>query len=110
MFASSLTAASIFRVHTISNDIKEFEAQVHELFRMLKEARGMDVVIDDSMTGMNRRDLITSLSRQIERKRTIGILEGKGSSGATTSLKGPQKSILEDLDDDDAPVLRVNTW
>jgi cytokinesis protein len=56
--------------------IQQLELQISELFKMLKESRGFASAMEASK-GMDRKDLIYSISKQMERKKTIGILEGR---------------------------------
>jgi cytokinesis protein len=54
----------------------QLELQISELFKMLKESRGFASAVEANR-GMDRKDLISNLSRQMEHKKTIGILEGR---------------------------------
>lgn len=56
--------------------IQQLELQISELFKMLKESRGFASALDASQ-GMDRKELIYTISKQMERKKTIGILEGR---------------------------------
>lgn len=59
--------------------IAQLEAQIMELFRMLKEVgKGMDRIIESNTGPMDRKTLIDVLNRHLERTKTINILEGKG--------------------------------
>ena len=58
--------------------ITQLEAQIMELFRMLKEVgNGVDKIIENS-GGMDRKTLIETLEKHLQRDKTIGILEGRG--------------------------------
>lgn len=60
--------------------ITQLEAQILELFRMLKElGRGVDEIIDQSQT-MDRKELMATLEKQLQRTRTISMLEGRRDS------------------------------
>lgn len=56
--------------------MQQLELQISELFKMLKESRGFMSALESSK-GMDRKDLIYSISKQMERKKTVGILEGR---------------------------------
>ena len=60
------------------DQITQLEAQIMELFRMLKElgADGVGKIMDNSNT-MDRKSLIATLERHMERSKTINILEGR---------------------------------
>lgn len=66
--------------------IAQLEAQVLELFRMVKEVgSGVVSVIDNGST--DRRALIDALEKQYQRREAIHILEGKDSSMNKKSTK-----------------------
>lgn len=57
--------------------ISQLEMQIMELFRMLKElGRGVDHIVEQG-GGMDRKTLLETLQRQLERDNTISILEGR---------------------------------
>ena len=58
--------------------ISQLEAQIMELFRMLKElgADGVGKILDNSST-MDRKSLIATLEKHMQRTKTIDILEGR---------------------------------
>ena len=57
--------------------IAQLEAQIMELFRMLKEAgKGVEKVFENS-GGMDRKTLIDNLEKHLQRHKTISILEGR---------------------------------
>ena len=57
--------------------IAQLEAQIMELFRMLKEVgKGVEKVFENS-GGMDRRSLMDSLEKHLQRHKTISILEGR---------------------------------
>ena len=60
--------------------IAQLEAQIMELFRMLKEvSRGVGKIIDHaSAGGMDRKTLIETLEKHLQRDKTIKTLEGRG--------------------------------
>ncbi|PPQ66836.1 hypothetical protein CVT26_009615, partial [Gymnopilus dilepis] len=56
--------------------INQLEAQILELFRMLKEVgKGVDSILDGG--AMDRKALVATLERNFQRQKTISILEGK---------------------------------
>lgn len=56
--------------------IAQLEAQIMELFRMLKEiGKGMETVLEGG--GMDRKTLVRQLEKDFHRRKTIQILEGK---------------------------------
>ncbi|KAF8212513.1 hypothetical protein K438DRAFT_1663494 [Mycena galopus ATCC 62051] len=57
--------------------IAQLEAQIMELFKMLKEmGKGVDSILDASSTQMDRKTLVATLEKHFQRAKTIGILEG----------------------------------
>lgn len=57
--------------------IAQLEAQIMELFRMLKEVgKGVEKVFENS-GGMDRKSLIDNLEKHLHRHKTISILEGR---------------------------------
>lgn len=57
--------------------IAQLEAQIMELFRMLKEVgKGVEKVFENS-GGMDRKTLIDDLEKHLHRHKTISILEGR---------------------------------
>jgi cytokinesis protein len=59
--------------------IAQLEAQIMELFRMLRElGKGMDTIIESNSGSMDRKTLIEVLNKHLERAKTISILEGRG--------------------------------
>ncbi len=60
------------------DQITQLEAQIMELFRMLKElgADGVGKILDKG-NAMDRKTLIATLERHMERSKTINILEGR---------------------------------
>lgn len=86
--------------------IAQLEAQIMELFQMLKQmGKGVDRIIESSAGAMDRKTLIETLDRHLQRNKTIGILEGRDKrkkSGAVGEQSGdseedgtPGKSILK---------------
>jgi cytokinesis protein len=55
--------------------IAQLEAQIMELFKMLKEmGQGVDSILDSGQ--MDRKTLVQTLEKHFQRAKTIGILEG----------------------------------
>ncbi|THH29601.1 hypothetical protein EUX98_g4591 [Antrodiella citrinella] len=90
--------------------ISQLETQIMELFRMLKEVgKGVDKIMENS-GGMDRKTLIETLEKHLQRDKTIGILEGRAQNlnREERKRKTNGKSIMEDDDsgegsgDDDA--------
>lgn len=77
--------------------IAQLEAQIMELFRMLKEvSRGVGRIIDHANAGgMDRKTLIDTLERHFQRDKTISILEGR------RKRKGPNGEELPDEEEED---------
>lgn len=79
--------------------IAQLELQIYELFRMLREGGIGGKTTGSDGAVLDRTELITSLEKQMERRKTIGILEGrhrkKGGAGRGDSI------LEEDEEDDD---------
>lgn len=57
--------------------IEQLEAQIMELFRMLKEVgKGVNSILDEGQV-MDRKSLVEQLERDFQRRKTISILEGR---------------------------------
>lgn len=89
--------------------IAQLEAQIMELFRMLKEVgKGVDKIFENS-GAMDRKTLIDTLEKHLQRDKTIGILEGREHkrdrkrkpNGKTAGEEGG--SEFSDDDDDATP-------
>lgn len=86
--------------------VQQLEVQITELFKMLRDARGFEnlVVTAEGGGGMARKDLVMSLSKQMERKKTIGILEGthrkKGKKEVNGSAVNAEVGETDDEDED----------
>ena len=72
--------------------IAQLEAQIMELFRMLKEvSRGVGQIIDHaSAGGMDRKTLIDTLEKHFQRDKTIGILEGRAGKKRRDGREGSE--------------------
>ena len=57
--------------------ISQLELQISELFRMLREGGISSRSTGSDGAVLDRTELITSLEKQMERRKTIGILEGR---------------------------------
>lgn len=76
--------------------IAQLEAQILELFRMLKEAgKGTEGILDTS--SMDRKTLVEALERQYQRTKTISILEGRDGQRRKKIVNGV---VVEDEDED----------
>jgi cytokinesis protein len=76
--------------------IGQLEAQIMELFRMLKEVgKGYEKILDSNSGTMDRKNLIENLNKYLERSKTISILEGRGKK-----KKGGKHPDGEDDEDD----------
>jgi cytokinesis protein len=85
------------------DQITQLEAQIMELFRMLKElgADGIGKIMDNG-NAMDRKSLIATLERHMERSKTINILEGRDRySGRRKKGDGGQDDDDEGQSDDD---------
>jgi cytokinesis protein len=80
--------------------IAQLEAQIMELFRMLKEVgKGVENVFENS-GGMDRKTLIDSLEKHLHRHKTISILEGRDKR---RKRREGDANGLEDSDTEDDP-------
>lgn len=78
--------------------ISQLEAQIMELFRMLKEVgKGVETILDQGTT-MDRKALVENLERNFQRKKTISILEGK--EGGSLRRKNKPSKLSSAFDDD----------
>lgn len=82
--------------------IAQLEAQILELFRMLKElGKGYEEIVDNSQ-GMDRKELMATLERQLQRSNTISLLEGH--RDATRRNGGGRETVpSEDGQTDELP-------
>ncbi|KAL5511448.1 hypothetical protein ACEPAH_4664 [Sanghuangporus vaninii] len=72
--------------------ITQLEAQILELFRMLKElGRGVEEIVDQSQS-MERKDLMATLEKQLQRNKTISMLEGRRDSTRRKTKLGRRRS------------------
>ncbi|TFY54779.1 hypothetical protein EVG20_g9572, partial [Dentipellis fragilis] len=82
--------------------IAQLEAQIMELFRMLREVgKGVDQILDSG--GMDRQTLMETLEKHLQRTKTIDILEGREDDheGRPRRTKGSQ-GFADESDSDDA--------
>lgn len=61
--------------------IAQLEAQIMELFRMIKDVGKGVTEIFDNAGAMDRKTLIETLEKHFQRDKTIGILEGRDKQG-----------------------------
>jgi cytokinesis protein len=83
--------------------INQLEAQIMELFRILKElgkelGHGVNSIIERE-SAMDRKQLVATLDRYMQRTKTIDILEGR--NGAPRRAKQSQFEDGDELLDDD---------
>lgn len=77
--------------------IAQLEAQIMELFQMLKQmGKGVDKIIESGSGAMDRKTLIETLDRHLQRNKTISILEGRDKR----KKGGVEGDQTEDSDDD----------
>lgn len=80
--------------------IAQLEAQIMELFQMLKQmGKGVDKIIESSSGAMDRKTLIETLDRHLQRNKTIGILEGRDKR----KKSGADGEQSDDSDEDGTP-------
>jgi cytokinesis protein len=81
--------------------IAQLEAQIMELFRMLKEVgRGVETILDGGV--MDRRTLVQQLEKDFQRRKTISILEGReGHRRKANKANGHRGSAEDDAEDDE---------
>jgi cytokinesis protein len=78
--------------------ISQLEAQIMELFQMLKQmGKGVDKIIDSGSGAMDRKTLIETLDRHLQRSKTISILEGRDKR----KKKGTEGDQSEGEDEED---------
>lgn len=84
--------------------IAQLEAQIMELFRMLKEVgKGVEKIIESNTGSMDRKTLIDVLNKHLERTKTINILEGKARrTKKTGNGEGEDETEGSDQDSRDA--------
>jgi cytokinesis protein len=81
--------------------ISQLEAQIMELFRMLKElgSDGVSKILDNGSGAMDRKTLLATLEKHMQRTKTINILEGRDKEpGKTKKGKGEGESESDDPD------------
>lgn len=83
--------------------IAQLEAQIMELFRMLKEVgKGVEKIIESNTGSMDRKTLIDVLNKHLERTKTINILEGKARRKNAGDGEGEDETEGSDHDSRDA--------
>jgi cytokinesis protein len=81
--------------------ISQLEAQIMELFRMLKElgSDGVSKILDNGSGAMDRKTLLATLEKHMQRTKTINILEGRDKEpGKAKKGKGEGESESDDPD------------
>jgi cytokinesis protein len=88
-----------------AEQIQQLEVQITELFRMLRDANGFENlgVNVENVDGVTRSDMVMTLSKQMERQKTIGILEGSHRRRKKKGLNvaSPSPGKYGDTDDED---------
>lgn len=79
--------------------ISQLELQIYELFRMIREGGISSKTMGLDGGVLDRSELISSLEKQMERKKTIGILEGRHKKKGGLGIGD---SILEEDEEEDA--------
>ena len=84
--------------------ISQLEAQIMELFRMLKElgADGVGKILDNG-NAMDRKTLLATLEKHMQRSKTISILEGRDSIYRKRVEEGQDIDGAESDDPDATP-------
>jgi cytokinesis protein len=84
--------------------ITQLEAQIMELFRMLKElgADGVGRILDNS-SSMDRKTLIITLEKHMQRSKTIDILEGRERFSTVRRKKESEGQDDDEGQSDDDP-------
>jgi cytokinesis protein len=87
------------------DQIAQLEAQIMELFRIVKElgtevGRGVQSIIEKS-AGMDRKQLIETLERHMQRDKTIGILEGRQGDGKRQRTQRGEQGFSTSEDEDE---------
>ena len=81
--------------------IAQLEAQIMELFRMLKEVgKDVETILDGG--AMDRKVLVQTLERNFQRHRTISILEGKEGPNRRQQQKAGDAANTSDNQDTEA--------
>jgi len=81
--------------------IAQLEAQIMELFRMLKElGTGVETILDSGT--MDRKSLVQTLEKHFQRTQTINILEGRKGSGRRKKKSGFDDDSEDEEEDLDA--------
>ena len=88
---------------TYEEQISQLEAQIMELFRMLKElgADGVGKILDNSGS-LDRKSLIATLEKHMQRTKTIDILEGRDRYSVRRKKGEHQNDGEGESDDPDA--------
>lgn len=86
--------------------ITQLEYQIMELFRMLKEVgHGVDHILDAGSSAMDRKSLVAALEKQMQRNKTISILEGRDSirgKGGKVGKGGKEKKTGLEAQEDES--------
>lgn len=83
--------------------IQQLEAQIMELFRMLREVgKGVDKIMENS-GAMDRKTLIETLEKHLQRDKTISILEGRDKRRKANGKGGEDQDSDGTVDEDETP-------
>ena len=84
--------------------IEQLEAQIMELFRMLKEVgKGVNLILEEGQV-MDRKSLVEHLERDFQRRKTISILEGRDAKLRRGKNVGGSGEGVEDVEEDEDDV------
>lgn len=93
MTSDALQAKLAEQKRGYEEQIAQLELQIYELFRMIREGGINSSTPGPNGTVLDRTELISSLEKQMERRKTIGILEGRHRKKGDT---GRGESIIEE--------------
>ena len=77
MTTSALEARLGEQKRSYEEQISQLELQISELFRMIREGGLSSLPSGPDGSALDRTELISNLEKQMERRKTIGILEGR---------------------------------
>lgn len=88
--------------------ISQLEAQILELFRMLKEVgQGVERIVDNG--SLDRKAFMVSLEKQLQRNKTISILEGRRGSKQKKAGAAKDADNSENMDSKEAELASSQT-
>lgn len=98
MTTDSLQARLAEQKRGYEEQIAQLELQIFELFRMIREGGISSRTTGTDGAVLDRNELITTLEKQMERRKTIGILEGRHRKKGGV---GRGDAIAEEEEEDD---------